>query len=341
MNELQHPDSIWTWSSSGRKSKASLWIPYLQSLAKAKGSKGQWDVAFNGGDFRIDLNKVEVILFYGASGDLPLVFLDDLAARRIPALFHRRNLPDPYVFVPAARRDDADMLTAQVMVRQNATKACFIARTLVRERFKATQFPIAGVFYKGLAKLRDVKDIRLVEAHQSKTHWEKYFADLGQPHTTRRSDNPVSAALDAGSFFLYGILLRWVLMHKMSPAHGFLHVTTGYPSLVYDLMEPYRYIIEDAVAKCVRMDCKDLTEASLSEIKASLDEVVYAPSHRTHVRRKNLLHGAVLSLRSYLQGETKRLVLPTEGEKIGGRPPKMSYQLPGANAKVKVKVVPG
>jgi len=34
-------------------------------------------------------------------------------------------------------------------------------------------------------------------------------------------------------------------------------------------------------------------------------------------------------------------VLPTEGEKIGGRPPKMSYQLPGANAKVKVKVVPG
>lgn len=339
MNELQHPDSIWTWSSSGRKSKASLWIPYLQSLAKVKGSKGQWDVAFNGGDFRADLSKVEVILFYGASGELPLNFLDDLAARRIPALIHRRNLPDPYVFVPAARRDDADMLTAQVLARQNATKACFIARTLVRERFKATKFPIADVFYKGLTRLRNVKDIRLAEAHQSKTYWAKYFADLGQSDTLRRSDNPVSAALDAGSFFLYGILLRWVLMHKMSPAHGYLHVTTGYPSLVYDLMEPYRYIIEDAVAKCVRLESKDLTEASLSEIKASLDEVVYAPSHRTHVRRKNLLHGAVLSLRSYLLGETKRLVLPTEGQKMGGRPPKMSYQLPGANAKV--KVVPG
>ncbi|MCX8516983.1 MAG: CRISPR-associated endonuclease Cas1 [Rhodoferax sp.] len=339
MNELQHTDSIWTWSSSGRKSKASLWIPYLQSLTKANGSKGHWDVAFNGGDFCIDLNKVEVILFYGASGDLPLTFLDDLAARRIPALFHRRNLPDPYVFVPAARRDDADMLTAQIMVRQNAARSCLIARILVRERFKATKFPIAGMFYKGLSKLRNVKDIRLAEAHQSKTYWEKYFADLGLADTTRRSANPVSAALDAGSFFLYGILLRWVLMHKMSPAHGFLHVTTGYPSLVYDLMEPYRYMIEDAVAKCVRQESKDLTAATLGEIKTSLDEVVYAPSHRTHVRRKNLLHGAVLSLRSYLQGETKRLVLPTEGGKIGGRPPKMSYALPGANAKV--KVVPG
>ena len=339
MDEFQHPDSIWTWSSSGRKSKVSLWIPYLQSIAKVKASKGNWDVAFNGGDFRIDLSKVEVILFYGASGDLPLTFLDDLAARRIPALFHRRNLPDPYVFVPAARRDDLDMLTAQITVRQNAIKNCFIARTLVRERFRATKFPIAGVFYKGLSKLRDVKDIRLVEAHQSKTYWEKYFADLGKAGTSRRSANPVSAALDAGSFFLYGILLRWVLMHKMSPAHGFLHVTTGYPSLVYDLMEPYRYIIEDAVAKCVRLACKDLTEATLGEMKSSLDEVVFVPSHRTHVRRKNLLHGAVLSLRSYLLGDTKRLVLPTEGEKIGGRPPKMSYKLPGANAKV--KEVPG
>ena len=339
MDELQHPDSIWTWASSGRKSKASLWIPYLKSIVKIKGNKGQWEVAFNGGEFQIDLNKVEVILFYGASGDVPLTFLDDLAARRIPALFHRRNLPDPYVFVPASRRDDADMLSAQVMVRHNAIKSCLIARTLVRERFKATKFPITSGFYKGLSQLRDVKDIRLVEAHQSKTYWEKYFSDLGLAEMTRRSENPVSAALDAGSFFLYGILLRWVLMHKLSPAHGFLHVTTGYPSLVYDLMEPYRYIIEDAAAKCVRMGSKDLTEATLGEIKAALDEVVYVPSHRTYVRRKNLLHGAVLSLRSYLQGESKRLVLPTEGEKIGGRPPKMSYDLPGANAKV--KVVPG
>ena len=339
MNELQHPDSIWTWSSSGRKSKASLWIPYLQSMSKVKGRKGSWDVIFNGGNFRIDLNKVEVILFYGASGDLPLTFLDDLAVRRIPALFHRRNLPDPYVFVPAVRRDDSDILTAQVIARQNAIKTCFIAKTLVRERFKATMFPISDSFYWRLTKIRDVKNIRLVEAHQSKTYWQRYFAELGHPSTHRRSENPISAALDAGSFFLYGIILRWVLMHKMSPAHGFLHVTTGYPSLVFDLMEPYRYIIEKAVAKCVTNNSKDFTKTTLSEIKIALDEVVYAPSHRTLVRRKNLLHGAVLSLRSYLLGETKRLVLPTEGARVGGRPPKMSYKLPGSNAKK--KVVPG
>lgn len=99
-----------------------------------------------------------------------------------------------------------------------------------------------------------------------------------------------------------------------------MHVTTGYPSLVYELMEPYRYVIEDALAKCFRLESKDLTEASLSEIKASLDKVVNAPSNRTHVRRKNLLQGTILTLRSYLLGETKRLVLPTEGKKMCDSP---------------------
>jgi hypothetical protein len=57
-----------------------------------------------------------------------------------------------------------------VITRQNSTKACFIARTLVRERFQATKFPIPGAFFKQLPQLRNIKDIRLVEAHQSKIY---------------------------------------------------------------------------------------------------------------------------------------------------------------------------
>lgn len=32
-------------------------------------------------------------------------------------------------------------------------------------------------------------------------------------------------------------MLRWVLLHRVSPTHGFLREPTEYPSLVYDLIE--------------------------------------------------------------------------------------------------------
>jgi hypothetical protein len=129
---------------------------------------------------------------------------------------------------------------------------------------------------------------------------------------------------------LYGILLRWTLMHRLSPAHGFLHETTGYPSLTYDLMEPYRYIIEHAVAHAMEQGAKDVTAATLAMIKQALDEYVYVPCVRAYARRKNLLHGIVLALRAYLIRETRRLIVPTEGQPCGGRRPNVGYALPGA-----------
>lgn len=326
MNELQHPDSVWTWRSSAGKPKAALWIPYLQKIEKVK--KG-WQITYNGGEVLVDLKQVDCIMMYGASGDLPLSFLDELGVKRVPLLIHRRNLPDAYVFTPGARRDDADILTAQINARQNASKSAYVARTLIRERFRGVRHPVSATFFKELAKTRSVADVRLLEAHQSRSYWLRYFDDLGvEDH--RRSDSPIAAALDAGSFFLYGVMLRWILVHKMSPAHGYLHITSGYPSLAYDLMEPYRYIVEEAVEESYKAQPKDLTAASLETIKSSLEQEVFVPSHRTMVRRKNLLHGAVLSLRAWLLGEVPRLVLPTEGERVGGRKPKVGYLLPGS-----------
>ena len=39
-------------------------------------------------------------MLYGASGELPLPFLDELSNKKISLLIHRRNLADPYVFTP-------------------------------------------------------------------------------------------------------------------------------------------------------------------------------------------------------------------------------------------------
>jgi hypothetical protein len=57
--------------------------------------------------------------------------------------------------------------------------------------------------------------------------------------------------------------------------------------------------------------------------------LVYCHETRQEVKRKALLHGVVLALRSYLLNETTRFVIPTEGKRIGGRPLKLAYRMPG------------
>ena len=331
LSKEQHPDFIWTWKSNTRGSRSSIWFPYVSEINKTK--KG-WIVCYNGGELIIDLGKIDFIMFYGASGTLSLEFLDELSKNKIIFMIHRRNLLKPYMFYPATVGDQVDVLSSQISFRNNGIKKAYIARLLIKERFNKMEeyYSISSTTYYELGKSRTVQKIRSIEAATTKLFWDKWFSNLNSS-MHRRTDNPLSAALDAGSKFIYGILLRWILFHKLSPCHAYLHEPTDYPSLVYDLIEPYRYMIEDAVAISYmsdkNIDEKKLVAKSLEELKRILNDVVYVPASRQMVRRKNLLHGFVLALRAYLLGETKRFVIPVEGKKKGGRPPKISYRLPG------------
>ena len=333
MNQNQHPDSIWTWKSNRRRGKASIWIPYLQDIKKMTGDK--WKLTYNGGEVTIAPRHVDSIMFYGASGSLPTAFIDEMAQKRVSLLIHRRNLTIPICFLPGQRSDDADILTKQILFRENNTRRCYIARTLMRPRFDAVSHfvPVPEKERAALAKMRSIEKIRGWEATKARRYWTRYFKELGFPDAKRRTESPLASALNAGSMFMTGILLRWVHVHKLSPAHGYLHVRTEYMSLVYDLLEPYRYIIEEAVRRAAlngsEKEIDTLTAKTMENIKRLLDETVYVPATRQRVRRKNLLHGVVLALRAYLIGDMKRLVVPVEGQPIGGRPIKISYTLPG------------
>lgn len=331
INKLQNQDFIWTWKSSSRSSKVSVWIPYFNEVSKGKG-KSHWLISYNGGDLDLDLNKVDFILFYGASGMLPLEFLDQLSAHGIIFIIHRRNLIRPYFFFPSNLGDSQDLLTKQILYRTNRIKRAYIARTIIHERFSSLSphFAVYDEEYHDLNQAKNVNKVRGIEAVVSARYWKQWFKELGVEES-RRSENYVSTALDAVSKFIYGVILRWVLFHKLSPCHGYLHLTTDYPSLVYDLIEPYRYILELSVKKAFTKigNTKELTAGALSEVKDLLEESVYVPATRQYVRRKNLLHGVVLALRAYLTGEVKRLVIPVEGLKKGGRPPDCGYSLPG------------
>jgi hypothetical protein len=96
-------------------------------------------------------------------------------------------------------------------------------------------------------------------------------------------------------------------------------------------MEPYRVVFEDAVSYEWQADQseKTLTERSLSNLKQALQGDVLVAAACAVAKRKSLLHGTVLALRAYLLGEMGRFLIPVEGTKQGGRPPKLSYKVPG------------
>ena len=211
----------------------------------------------------------------------------------MPHLVHRRNVDRPAVFLPAPRADAGDILTKQIVARTHNPKRADIARTLVRECFRgvADTFSLPDTAYRWLAWTRTLGQVRLWEAEHSRKYWRKYFAGLGHGHpdVTRWEKGPLPAALDAGSMFLSEILLRWLLIHRLSPSHGFLHEGTDYMGLVYDLMEPVRYMIEEAAAAACRVhppsSGSDVpTKATLSGLKRGLDEPEYCFSLVFQVR---------------------------------------------------------
>ena len=119
LSKEQHPDFIWTWKSNTRGSRSSIWFPYVSEINKTK--KG-WVVCYNGGELIIDLGKIDFIMFYGASGTLPLEFLDELSKNKIIFMIHRRNLLKPYMFYPATVGDQVDVLSSQISFRNNGIK---------------------------------------------------------------------------------------------------------------------------------------------------------------------------------------------------------------------------
>lgn len=328
---LTHPDFIWTWKESPKGKKQSLYIPYLQSIAKV--SKSIWLISFNGGEVRADTRQIDSILFYGASGAIPLEFLDDLRAHAIHVIIHRRNVPVPCIISPGLASDPHDLLTKQIIQRANKTQCAYLARVFIREKLIACQYlsTTSATSLKTLAACRHVQSVRSIEATAAKKYWAAYFERLNISDGKRRDfDHPVNEALDAGSLFLSGILLRWCLFHKFSPYHGFLHEPTAYISLVYDLMEPYRHWVDQAVLVAYENGgAENLIPRSIELLKNKLDSSCYVPATHQNVRCKSLLHGIVLSLRAWLLDEQTRFVVPVEGKKKGGRPPSLGFVIPG------------
>jgi CRISPR/Cas system-associated endonuclease Cas1 len=209
----------------------------------------------------------------------------------------------------------------------------YIARQILKAKFQDMSWLMACPPKNYLYNHDSVTSLRRKEALHGKYFWIMYAQSLGLKEYARRSGHFLNKVLDACSNFVSGIFLRWIHYHHLSPFHGFLHETSDYPALVYDLIEPYRSIIDRSVWEVFHTSGEvELLERSIQSIKQKLKEQVYCPQTKQVVARQELYHGMVLSLRSYLVGESQRFTIPREGCMNGGRPQKHPWRMYGRQA---------
>ncbi len=317
------------------KRKQYLWIPYLTNL---KVLPKTVEFKYKGGQLKIEWIKIHSIMLYGYGIDLSQEFLEKCAFYKIPVIIHRRNMTRAVIITSTLAPDQNKLLSRQIFYRGNKKKRAYIAKRLLKAKFKSCQwlFPVERDL---LYKVADLDKMVSIEAWHARQYWQLYYQSLGYRDSGRRDkDNITAAALDAVSKFTSGIYLRWILYHNLSPFYGFIHKPTDYPALVYDLMEPYRGYFEKVVFEAFQE--KDLEKMGKSQaiavaieaVKELLDERVYVHSTRQIVSFHQLIHGVVLALRAYLLGESHRFVVPLPAKPNGGRPIKAGYLLYGHKA---------
>jgi len=312
--------------------KKPLWLTYTSKI-QLKGKRVKFE--FKNDTLDISFEEIHSIMFYGSVCPLTQDFLEKCSFYKIPVVIHRRNMISGVWLMPSTSGNRADYLTSQILFRQNQKKSSYITKRLLLAKFKSMEWLIPSPFQQ-LHKMTDTKKMIAVEAWHARCYWKMFYEKLSLSNVTRRQKNvPVNQALDAVSKFISGIVLRWVVYHHLSPTHGFTHIPTDYPALIYDLMEPYRGYTDKVVFEVAKnlktTDSEKLTMIAISELKTFLDTQIYTNATKQIVTFHELYHGLVLALVSYLSGN-RRFIVPLPGKPNGGRPIQAGYKLYGKKA---------
>ncbi len=316
--------------------RVSIYLPYLEEIVKLDSKRLK--MKYKGGEVISDLSDILSIMLYNSKATLSTEVVDFISARGIPIIIHRKHKPTCTYIMPGNRADANDVLSKQILYRQNEYKVRHIARQLLKAKFTAMGWLVKPRLEQIEYGMK-LNQLRHVEAQHARMYWDYYYEKLGV-QGNRRSINDVSFILNGVSKYITGNLLRWVTYHHLSPYHGFLHQPTTYPSLIYDLIEPYRGYYEQRVCEVILeqlqekpdIDKEKLMGIVINELRDFLRQKVYSEVTRQIVFRQELLHGIVLSLRSYLLGETRRFLIPMENTPNGGRPKKVTFKMYGRHA---------
>lgn len=317
--------------------KKYIWVPYTSSI-EVKPSKVK--IVYKDGQIEESWKDIHSIMFYGQSVNFPQDFLEKCSFYKIPIIIHRRNMARSVIIASSLPQDQENIITKQILYREDKKKSTYIAKKLIQAKFKSSSWLIPNnrdLLYKEF----DLKKIINIESWHARRYWKEYYARLDYQSTRRNKEKKsIEKILNAVSKFIAGIILRWILYHQLSPYHGFLHRPSDYPSLVYDLMEPYRGYFDKVVFDTIKEFKKEeideneslILAKTINNLKNFLDQKIYVNATRQIITFNELLHGIVLSLRTYLLSESKKFIIPLPSKPNGGRPVKAGYKLYGHQA---------
>ena len=313
--------------------RTPIWLPYTNKITI---KKNNICFEYKGGALSKDITEILSIMFYGSVDSLNQEFVELCTRYAVPICIHRRNMAQATWITPSISPFyDDDILSKQIDFRNSIKKSNHVCKKILDSKFKSMEW-LVNIPWNWKLHGYTQKEMINIEALHARTYWQKYYKDLGFGEYTRRSENKLSAALDASSKFVSGIFLRWIIYHKLSPYHGFIHIPNSYPALVYDLMESYRGYIDKAIYDRLlgieHPEEMDITAISLKAIEAFLDTKIYTEPTRQIVSFQELFHGSILALRAYLRGDSKGLIIPMPTKPNGGRPVKAGYKLYGRSA---------
>jgi CRISPR-associated protein Cas1 len=90
------------------------------------------------------------------------------------------------------------------------------------------------------------------EGNCARRYWQLYFPSIGWVSSSRdrKLDNPPNQMLNYGYAVLAALCHRSLIVHGLSPLLGVNHVSRYHADpLVYDLMEPYRPVVDLMLAQ--------------------------------------------------------------------------------------------
>lgn len=181
----------------------------------------------------------------------------------------------------------ADLRAAEFEAANDSEKKLVIARALVQakiarslqvldwlgERYDLSkEVQVTKLESSKLSRATTVQDLRVVEGRVARRYWEAFGRVLPEhldfqgrmtsSHQNNASD-PVNLALNYGYGFLEGEVRRAINSVGLEPSVGFLHDFSDYQtkqSLVYDLLEPFRWLVDVSVVDAFESGALDLRD---------------------------------------------------------------------------------
>ena len=151
------------------------------------------------------------------------------------------------------------------------------------EEIKALKESLKEIETKDLEECR--RKIMSVEAQAANIYWDGMrlvFSEYGFKERLQRRDKSkeidvVNLCLNVAYNGLAGTVWKYVLRFSLDPFQGFLHSRRpGKLSLVFDLMEPYRPIVDRFVASFLyKMDKRELKKMSRASLARLLSRKYY------------------------------------------------------------------